>query len=157
MLIKIIPMLILMGVFSEDIEKNIGVVVNMVKATLTQHELGSHRTLMIEQYTSYFKFPADYPGYLREHMISSRDPAIDYWEQEYRLDHTEDSFICRSCGPDAECYTKDDVTASFDNLKRLSDAFEEFSLLLLPMPHRIMDRLLASVGHFKLLPLLQTG
>ena len=110
---------------------------NVVKITLTQHEVDSivhliytDKILANEQRLPWMS-DDDWAEYIRYQMQSKtegRDTSLDLWGSPYRIRETDRvpgrdgaGFIVRSAGPDGEPVTKDDIVGG--RVYRVGDGF----------------------------------
>ena len=110
-------------------EEQIKYFTDIVKITLTQHEVNSIAHLV---YTGEIighgrlpdKEPEEWSKYIKTQMkadIPGRDSSKDYWDKPYEVLEvdsvpglSEAGFIVRSCGPDTSAGTDDDITAGYE-------------------------------------------
>ncbi len=122
LLLKVAPLAAVVGVFSEDVQKNLQAVANWGMSAMVQMEVNAQRDQLIVFYQGRQSFPSDYAAWVKENMHSAvRDASLDYWHNEYHLEFIRDGFIIRSCGPDAECGSDDDISADFIGLTSMRE------------------------------------
>jgi len=79
----------------------------------TRHEMAFIATALEAEYVSLNQYPS--PASLTDFIQTwipkehRDDPTLDYWKSEYRLEVEGDVVTLKSCGPDRQCGTKDDV------------------------------------------------
>ena len=101
---------------------------DIAKITLTQHEVNSiaHQIYVMTIVDGRIpdKSSEEWAQYIRANMkadIPGRDAAKDYWDEFYKVNEVDtvpglsgEGFVVRSCGPDAQENTEDDITSGFE-------------------------------------------
>ena len=127
-LIGICATIFILGKFSGIGEEQIKYFTDVVKITLTQHEVNSIAHQIYGMTITDGRIPdhsdEEWAKYIRANMkadIPGRDSAKDYWDQFYIVREIDpvpglsgDGFIVRSCGPDEKEETEDDITSGFE-------------------------------------------
>ncbi|MCG3174098.1 MAG: hypothetical protein GMKNLPBB_02322 [Myxococcota bacterium] len=67
------------------------------------------------------QYPYNYADFLRKNFDAKggRDPAVDQWGSPYQLEPNDEGFKVRSCGPDKQCNTDDDIMVANSSLARM--------------------------------------
>ncbi len=127
-LIGICATIFILGKFTGIGGEQMQYFMNIVKITLTQHEVNSiaHQiygtTIVDGRITD--QSDERWAAYIRANMkadIPGRDPAKDYWDVFYEIREVDqvpglskEGFIVRSCGPDTLENTEDDITSGYE-------------------------------------------
>lgn len=90
-------------------------VVDWGRGMVTRSTLDTLATQLKADYGFSGRWPTDFPAWIRENARrnSGDDPALDFWGKVFEL--TRDlngrrgAFDVRSCGPDTQCDTRDDL------------------------------------------------
>ncbi|MBQ4437426.1 hypothetical protein II898_00940 [bacterium] len=112
------------GIGGEQIEY----FMNIVKITLTQHEVNSIAHQIYGNTIVDGRIPdqssEDWAKYIRANMkadVPGRDSAKDYWDKFYEVREVDqvpglskEGFIVKSCGPDTLENTEDDITSGYE-------------------------------------------
>ena len=101
---------------------------NIIKITLTQHEVNSIAHQIYGMTIVDGRIPdqsnEEWAKYIRANMkadVPGRDSAKDYWDQFYKVHEVDqvpglskEGFIVKSFGPDAKENTEDDITSGYE-------------------------------------------
>ena len=101
---------------------------NIIKITLTQHEVNSIAHQIYGMTIVDGRIPdqsnEEWSKYIRANMkadVPGRDSAKDYWDQFYKVHEVDqvpglskEGFIVKSFGPDAKENTEDDITSGYE-------------------------------------------
>lgn len=127
-MIGICATIFILGKFTGIGEEQIQYFMNIVKITLTQHEVNSiaHQIYGFTIVDGRIPDQSDeeWAKYIRANMkadVPGRDPAKDYWDKLYEVREVDQvpglsgaGFIVKSYGPDTQEDTKDDITSGFE-------------------------------------------
>lgn len=127
-LIGICATIFILGKFAGIGEEQITYFMDIVKITLTQHEVNSiaHQIYGFTIVDGRIPDQSDeeWAKYIRANMkadVPGRDPAKDYWDKLYEVREVDQvpglsgaGFIVKSYGPDTQEDTKDDITSGFE-------------------------------------------
>ena len=90
-------------------------IVNWGRGVVTESNLSTFSRQLRNDYNFSGNFPQDFPAWVRESVRnnSGDDPALDFWGTLYQLERNRagirGAFEIRSCGPDKECPSRDDI------------------------------------------------
>lgn len=105
-------------------------VVNLPAILQTQIEMESFRSpVAIYLNDNFMRWPADLPQWLRDHFSGGvGDLGSDSFDELYEADYDErDGLpILRSCGPDRECWTDDDLVMRIFRPKKVGDTGDDY-------------------------------
>jgi len=127
-LIGVCATIFILGKFAGIGEEQIKYFTDIVKITLTQHEVNSIAHQIYGMTIVDGRIPdrstEEWASYIRANMkadVPGRDPSKDYWETLYEVREVDtvpglsgEGFIVRSCGPDTREETEDDITSGFE-------------------------------------------
>ena len=127
-MIGVCATIFILGKFTGIGEEQIQYFMNIVKITLTQHEVNSiaHQIYGFTIVDGRIPDQSDeeWAKYIRANMkadVPGRDPAKDYWDKLYEVREVDQvpglsgaGFIVKSYGPDTQEDTKDDITSGFE-------------------------------------------
>ena len=128
-MIGICATVFILGNFAGIGEEQIKYFTDIVKITLTQHEVNSIAHLVYTgEIIGHGRLPdrssEEWSRYIRSQMkadIPGRDSSKDYWDNSYEVLEVDsvpglskEGFIVRSCGPDTSAGTDDDITSGYE-------------------------------------------
>ena len=127
-MIGICATIFILGKFAGIGEEQITYFMDIIKITLTQHEVNSIAHQIYGNTIVDGRIPdqsdEDWAKYIRANMkadIPGRDTAKDYWDKFYEIREVDpvpglskEGFIVKSFGPDAKEDTEDDITSGYE-------------------------------------------
>lgn len=113
MLIKLAPVVFAVGAAAQGGDKLGGLmspVLNVARTMRAQSEISGMVKVLRLDLIADQPLPRNFSAYLERNMDSQGgDVTLDPWETPYQLVKEDGAVIVRSCGPDAEADTEDDL------------------------------------------------
>lgn len=127
-MIGVCATIFILGKFAGIGEEQITYFMDIVKITLTQHEVNSIAHQIYGMTIVDGRIPdqsnEEWAKYIRANMkadVPGRDSAKDYWDKFYEVREVDQvpglsgaGFIVKSYGPDTQEDTKDDITSGYE-------------------------------------------